>query len=531
MREIAYRSQSNPDGTITIEESTGQTITSHNLDELLDWLLFDYQDKPDHICVTWDLAQFVAPILRKLGIECCQELVETHRTKLYKPYKIFYRYRTESGGVFGIDKGFKRCTFNVYSLNQFFPEGTPPPETVDDTRHLAWKLLQSMGSAEIYPDRLTSPIAAFLSCQELPVKMDGNLPVTATLAEEYAFNCTSKEWRDCFKVGHWDKAYDYDITNAYAYAASELLDSRNGGYIYSDSWVPGSSWGFMKGKVTINDGVKVSPIMCEMPDGSWGTPTGTWETYLTLDEAIFIKEWAIGRFIMDDGWFVKFNYKSYPLKEFMQNMYRHRLVADTRTLGEFLKDVANGLVGKLLQINDDGTVGEYYNPMWHALITSRTRLRVAKFIYENKVQDNTIAVNTDGCLLDTMIPMKALDLGRMGGWRCSGVNPAIALSPGLIFTADKKPQGINYDTLSRMMRQYPGRSEYRHQRERHTTLLEAVKAGELSQVGAMNRYAGAVNLPSLAEWQTREFEGYPATGGQLMARIYNSKPFALKENK
>lgn len=308
MRVIAYTIESHDDGQITIRESTGQSITSSEIDKLFDWLMVAYKPVPDALFVAWDLGDFAAPLLRKLGVECCEELAgPNHKTKIPDPYKVFFRYRPESGGVLGIDKGYKIATASIYSLNQFFPKDTPDPETAEEIQAYGDDLVRLLASVGLEPSKLTSAVAAYLSCVNLPLPLYKDASESEKMAGDYAFHCTSKEWRDCYQVGHWEasECEEYDLTNAYAAVAARMPNTRDAEYLHSTEYVEGAYWGFLKGRVTINDDVLVSPIMRTMADGAWGTPVGSWDTYLTLHEVKFIERWGIGHFELEDGWFLK----------------------------------------------------------------------------------------------------------------------------------------------------------------------------------------------------------------------------------
>lgn len=528
MRVVAYLLKVDGD-QLTVQESNGQSLTSENVDDLFDFIMDDYMEKPDKIFVTWDLADFAAPLFRKLGKACCEQLASTwHKTKLHQPYTVFFRYRTESGGVLGIDKGVHDQTVSIYSLSQFFPKETPEPQSAKEVKMYGDELLKAMGEAGIVPNKLTSPIASYLSACPLPLS-SGEITPTEVMAGEYAKECTSKEWRDCFKVGWWQEgeSYDYDIVNAYSSVAQYLRDTRSADYIYSRDYVPDACWGFLKGRVTINDDVLVSPIVKVMEDGSLGTPVGSWDTYLTLWEARFINEWEIGHFDLEDGWFVQFTNNSRPLADIMVGLYNDRVKAENPMLSRYLKGVANGIVGKFLETHDDGSVGPYYNPIWHAAVTSVVRLKVAKFIYENNVQRSVVAVNTDGCLLEQKVSVP--DNPTLGEWRYSGSKPVLVLSSGYIFSADKQPHGVNYDMLMDKIAECPDACAYRSSMQRPTTLQEAVEYGDITQVGEMNAYASMINLPEIAESQTREFDSFPQTGGTLIGAKYSSVPFKVTE--
>jgi len=549
MRVIAYTSEAHPDGAVTLRESTGQSITSTDLHELLKWLLDDWKPDPDTLFVTWNLGQFTAPLLRKLGTAACQNLAnpQYNRTELFRPYVIFFRYKTDTGGIFKIECGPLRddngrkhrtqeCT--IYSLAQFFDRDAADPG-VETCQQLGDTLLRELATAGIHPTKLTSPVAAYLSSAELPAPKSRDAAPNQVYAEEYAEKC-SHEWRDCFQVGHWTKgnAFDYDITSAYASVAATLLDTRDAEFLYSKDYIPGAYWGFLKGKVTLYSSANIHPIITTMTNGQLGTPTGCWDTYLTQNDVRFITQSGIGHFELQDGWFVKFKHGERPLADTMQDLYTRRRISELRNcaaLPQFLKSVGNGFVGKFLEKYDrlytlpDGTktnVGEFYNAIWHAVVTDTTRLKVAEFIYKHNAQDNVIGVNTDGCLLDRQVPLLNGNHSP-GQWRLSGTHPVIVLSPQRVMSGHKHPQGMSYDTLIKLIADKPDSQEYTETGQRYITLSEAVEAGDISSVGELASRGRSLILPAMWESQTRHFPKFPLTGAELLMNHYRSVPHTV----
>jgi len=401
------------------------------------------------------------------------------------------------------------------------------------------ELLRQLDTAGMQPTKLTSPIAAYLSCNMLPAPKSREAGPSQVYADEYAREC-SREWRDCFQVGHWTQgeAFDFDMVNAYAAAASRLMDTRYADFTYSKEPMPGAYWGFLKGRVTINPDVLVHPIIAELPNGALGTPVGSWDTYLTSADVKFIERWGIGEFEMEDGWFVTFRHGLQPLNSTMKKLYADRMKAkntgDT-ALATFLKNVANGFVGKFLETYEnpytlpDGTktnVGEYYNPIWHAVVTATARLKLAEFIYQNDAQENVIAVNTDGCLLDKMVEVSANP--TMGEWKLAGSNPVIVLSPQRVMSGDKHPQGMTYSMLCELIAEHPDSSEYLETGSRYVTLSEAVEAGDISSVGESAQRGRGLTLPAIGASQTRIFPQFPQTGAELLTQVYKSFPIRLE---
>jgi len=546
-RVIAYSSRDNQDGTITITESTGQSITSSDLSELFKWLLDDWKPEPDKLFVTWNLGQFTAPLLRKLGIAACRNLADPqyNRTEFFRPFVVFFRYKADTGGLFRIesgplreDNGRKHRTneFGCYSLAQFIDRNAPDPGP-EQCQRLGTDLVAQLDRAGISPSKLTSPIAAYLSATELPAPKSSEASPEHIMAEDYAEKC-SREWRDCFQVGHWDEgeSFDYDITSAYAWAATRLPDTRESEFIFSRDYVDGAYDGFLKGRVTIDKNVLVHPIVTELPNGALGTPVGSWDTHLTLGEVRFIERHNIGRFDLVDGWFIKSSGRP-PLADLMHALYNRRKEAEREretALAQFLKGVANGFVGKFLEKYDrlytlpDGSktnVGEYYNATWHAMVTSAVRLRLGSFIYQHRAQENVIGVNTDGCLLDKRVSTVATP--ELGDWRLTGSPPVIVVSPQRVMHGHKRPQGMTYDMLVQLIAENPDEMEYVERGERYVTLTEAVDAGDIAAVGELATRGRGLLLPAIGEGQTRIFPEFPATGAELLANRYRSRPVVL----
>jgi len=252
--------------------------------------------------------------------------------------------------------------------------------------------------------------------------------------------------------------------------------------------------------------------------------------YITLDEVEHMRRWGYGDFKLCNGWFIRAG-NDRPMEHPMDVLYTKRgrdMLSD-----KFIKRVANGIIGMFLQTYQDGKLGNLYNPIWHAVVTSRVRLKGADFLNTYGATDSLIHFGTDGCLLDRPVASGGgsggiLDWNNgMGSWRFIGSEPTFVLSPGLLFAGSRHPKGINHDLLMSMVTEHPRKSSYQAKLPRRVTLAEAVAANDMSILGSTQDFYSTVDLHTLHLNQDRVFDGMPRTGQSLLNNKYRSEPVAL----
>jgi len=516
---------------VLILDSREGRILSPNITYLLDFLL---ESNPDHIKVVWNLDWFTAPIFKLLGREICEAIVgSTHQATFnvddsQSAYSIYFlpdkllTITKELGG----NQAKMRTT--IYGLDGFFDDDEPEPGSVYSLAERGNKLLTELGKIDIFPSKLTSPIGAFLSSRRLPNLPNMNdTPEQFLEAQIFAEKCDGLEWREAFQLGHWDadECFSYDLSCAYGSVAARLPDLRYAEYTYSKEIIESAYWGFLHGTITINDDVKVSPIMTRLEDGRLFNPVGTWDTFLTVDEAKFVERYGIGSFRLKEGWFLKFKHGFSPLEELIEMLYTQRSRCDP-ILNTFLKRVPSGVVGKMHEHHDDVGLGVYFNPIYHAIITATVRLKVAQLIYENQAQDAVVRINTDGLLVDR--PLWIAKGRGLGKWRQINSQPVIVLSPELVFTGDKHPNGMNYEILSKLIAIHPRSSLYETKLPKRVTLAEAVRDNDLDSLGTTTTRTSRLDLLILAQNQIRNFPKFPRNGAALMGSKFESEPIRIK---
>jgi hypothetical protein len=284
-------------------------------------------------------------------------------------------------------------------------------------------------------------------------------------------------------------------------------------------------WGFMKGIATIDDNVKVSPIFNE--EGK--QVTGKFPAYITWQEYKWIKKWGIGGFKIDDGYFLKFTSYIYPMEIPLKRLFNQRGFG---TITDMLSKRISTAVGfgKFLEKHEDGMVGNYYNPPYACMVVSQNNLRVAEFIYKNKLQDDLVHVGVDS-VSSTKEAKYVGDQMRigMGDWRFSGIGAMLVLSSGRVYHGDKKPHGLNYSEIVDLINKHPKETYYTANLMRRQTLDESIQLNDLNGLGKMKLTSSAFDINLLRSTTDRFYKQFPKNGYELLNGQYKSEPLSSNE--
>ena len=514
---------------ILIQDSEGESVNSSDVRELLAFLNEPYSDRDTFaIKVFWDLDTAISPILRKLGINACRQLASpshAYENIFYIPSKIFCIEGNENKSFF-------------YHLAQYYPD-EEEQDDVETIAGMASNILDAFKAMGLHPKKLTSPIAVYeaevLRHMQIPTIL--NIPGKYEELIEYAEDCIGRLWIQAYQIGHWDvgEIYEYDMRSAYPAISARLRSLQYAKYVKAKH-IPSEheifveeepDWGFMRGKVTIYDGVNISPIFYN--NGSTNIhPTGTWETTITLQEYRFINKWKIGEFKIDDGYFIKFTAPVMPLEVAMKRLFNQR--GQGGLINGLAKRIATGgAYGKFIEKHEDGSVGAYYNPIYAAMINSIANLKIAEFIYQNNLQDDVVHIGVDS-VMSTKEATKGVYNGNtpMGCWRLSGIGAALVLSSGRVYHGDKKPQGLNYDEIISLIRQHPRETFYRTILKRRQTLEESIQLNDLNGLGKMKDVSSSFDINLLKGTTDRVYRIFPINGHELLSNQYKSKPISIK---
>jgi hypothetical protein len=513
---------------VVLADGSGEYEPSNSIVELLH-ILCD-EDTEGRIHFAWNIDEFIAPILQLLDETNLKYFVREHWLKIANFGKILYI----PSKIFGIYQ-YDEKPITIYSLSQYFIS-LEDPKDANKIWGMADILINTLKGMGINATSFTSPAKIY----EQGVLEHCSIPTAYDIKEkecvEYAWHCAGRPWIECFQIGYFDTTWDYDETCAYPYQMTKLQNTNHAIYQKSKTMIENADWGFLKGRITINKEVKVSPVTRRLLDGSIINPSGSWDDFITLDAVKFIYQWNIGSFKLYDGWFLKFTSDYKPLEIPMKKLFSFR--GDKDLKDQLAKRMANGAIGKFLEEHKGGSeYGKFYNPLYGAMVQERTRLEVGRFTYVNKLWDRDIvAVNTDGVLAkkDAGMKLEPDKPRKMGKWRLTDIGPCIAESSGNVFHADKKPHGITYEALLSEIEANPNKSYYDIKGLRLVTINDIIdhKAG-WNELGKMKEFATSsvdlVKLLAMSKTDSldRRFDKMPLVGKDLLDNNYLSEPIEL----
>jgi hypothetical protein len=335
-----------------------------------------------------------------------------------------------------------------------------------------------------------------------------------------------REWIQNYWIGHFKKGetFDYDVRSSYGYNLSQCLDYQYATFQKSTTAVKDADDGLLQGTITIYPNVRYSPICFNNNKRTLHPVNKTWDDVITLKEVRWIYRHKIGEFKLDYGYFWKYNQQIKPFEIVLNRVYALR--DNGGMVRKMAKRIGSAAWGKLLQATlPSGDVNPYYSPVLGMQAQTSARLQVGDFIYDNKLNetDDVLCVSTDGVrtLKEVVIPENK----RMGEWRMEEPTECLVLSAGLIFTPNKRPQGITYEELMTAIHNKPSENIWQNKIMRHITLTEAIdNMGDINKVGEIGTFYKGIGLPDLRGEQTCLYDKYPETGKELLENKYMGNP-------
>lgn len=407
MKIIAIKTAATENG-IAITRSDIGICFSDDLEELLDFIR---KDTDDSLLLAWNLDETVAPILRKLGEELCKKLWDNASVE-YRKYSIFY----VQNKVFAVSlkKEFGK-NVSIYHLSQYFSDEVEP-EDINGIVQYGERLVEANHKMKLYGKKYSSPIALFEQCvlkyTDMPTMKNSNMPMELA---EWAWECAGKQWVEAFKIGHWDKAYAYDLSSAYSSVLRDMIDIRECDFVKDTKYHPEAFYGFCKGIVTINDNVTVHPVMHElidMDEKRFNTPVGIYPEKITKAMWDFIRRWKIGYYELEAAWWIipqKPLHLKFPLRNLIERLWKFK-ASDDKLISSLAKRTINSLYGKSLEERKKG-FGEFFNPVWGCYCSDLTKLEVCRQIYTHKAMNNLIHISVDGFETDKPLSQIAREHG------------------------------------------------------------------------------------------------------------------------
>jgi len=410
---------------------------------------------------------------------------------------------------------------NIYGIAKYFRGRVQKPNDIDGVVSAGNEVIDALAEMGMFPTKLSSPIAIWEQC----VLNHLDIPKYQSLSKNVcnrSWYCSGKTWIEAYKLGYWEKSYEYDISSAFPTVMKNLIDTRHCDIVESAEYQHRAVYGYCEGVVTIYDNVQVSPIIYELDDSGLSTRTGTWETMLTKKEIDCIRRWHIGEFKITAGSWLIPRKLVRPFKIPMERILRYKQ-HDNPLIRDMAKAISVGAYGKLGETHPSETgykaFGRHVMPVYFAEISTNPRLEVADFIYRNKLTDSLIHVSVDGFQSDEQLGNITPHNGFQ--WKVSDIIPTLVISSGLIYIGDRtKPKGLTLDNVKAMVEAHPYSGYYSKALKRTVTLGDAVSRGKLEDIGTVKPMYQDIDLYRAEH--SRLFRKQPQTGYQLMNRKFCS---------
>lgn len=458
---------------------------------------------------------------------------ETGKGRVYiEPYELNYYPKT----MFTIDKyvGVKRYgnPFCILADMSQYMNTKIEPNLLDGqifsrlnvAKDIAQQVYESLVKLNLKPKTLTSPIRAYHN----DVLRNMNLPTWKDMPEEcanYWYQACVGGWVEAFKIGHFEKLWDYDIQSAYPYQMRKLANFKNlgaGRWEKVSDFIPDHKDGmlgiFQAFYATESD---FHPVIFKDFQGRNFTPTGEYPCFLTWNKMEFIKYHKLGEIKVVDGWVWKPNSPvSRPLYRPIEELYKKKNQA-TGIEREVIKRVMVGIYGKLgetLKYNASTPFGEFFNPCWRAEVENNTHLRVMHFCMQNKIVP--VSITTDGVLTDKEINI--IPSTKIGEWKLDSVTKGLVFGSGCIALQGKQKEGdfsLNYDELLERIIKDKEIKEITIEKEGFVTIGEAIERNIMDKLGEFEVDKRSIILNNDIK---RIYPNEPENFGMLLCSQYDS---------
>lgn len=181
--------------------SDGRTLLTSSWFDAVSFLL-----EPCEMAVTWNVDRLAEAFISLIPTKIATDLKNNGKAYLPNKEKLYYQV----GRVFAITYG--RET-NIYALNKYADK---EPTDIKELEKLGYDVLEAYKVIGIEPTKLMSPVSNYsLDLIDYPRACDlpdSALPMLNKCAEK-----AWVEWREVYKLGHWNKeeVSDYDL-NCYS---------------------------------------------------------------------------------------------------------------------------------------------------------------------------------------------------------------------------------------------------------------------------------------------------------------------------
>lgn len=515
---------------------SGKTLVNSRREETHnDYLTWLAAQPEEALKIFYNLNYAVSQLLREIGIseEQGQKILDSSGL-YYPPYEIKY----VPDKFLSVKHGFyKGAPFSSYADASQYDKSLPIKaddgfdyclDCSNTAKELGTVVYNALVKVGLHPTTLVSPISAFskeiLNHMNLPTVDD--IPLEAA---EMAYECCHGNWVETYIKGHWDKAYDYDLSSAYPSEVARLMDTRYGKWYNYPLYMPEAAYGYCQGVVSIDE--PLHPILYSSNNNRNYTPVGEWEGIITKNHWDYLT--GRGDFSCSNAWWWVPKKTVYPFKAMISKLYELK-EQSSGLEREVIKRIPNGIYGYFLQLRR-GVMGDAFNPVWGAEIESRVGIKVAEFCHQaEEIGAEVISVAVDGVTITNKIPDGSLLIINGGSnegagkWKLSAECPCLSIASGLVALQDKYGGldfSLDYNYLVDKIRRNPSKKSIVLKKKSFVGVAKALQVDKWDNLGELETISRTIDL-SGGDLK-RIYLDSPANGGDLMDKTYHSEPLDI----
>jgi len=360
------------------------------------------------------------------------------------------------------------------------------------------------------------------------------------LVQYYAFQAYHGGRFEVTERGRIGKCTGLDISSAYPYWISQLIDVRKGRWKNTNELHEDAYYGFYLATVDI-------PYMHLPPLAfNWGEtviyPCGSWTAYFTKEELECLH--GLGEYEIIYGMEFYPDEIIYPFKEALTKLYDLKNNTSKEDFKYALyKKIMNSFYGsmyeKVKMFDGSYRAGMMFFPIYATLITANTRIQLWKKAVE--YGKDCVSLATDGLLIKGNINHS--NNKSLGGWENEGVGDSFILRSGIYSKGDemrqrgvmtsrkfRTPYGY-YENLFDYIREKPELTSYPILNYRPVHMREAVKHNQKYTIEEINVFKESEIAFDLNTEIKRVYDYDTITGFDLLNTNYKSMPHYLTEGK
>ncbi len=503
-----------------IYASDGRTLLNPKGTQVFDWLLTDNHKENK---LFYDLDPSVASIVR-------MTMTESQAKELYDKERVFvdgYKITYFPTRFFAIDS--QRAFINMGNMIRYKSDTHYSPDDSIEDKIAKAKEAESIAVAArnvlkelgLDQQRIISPVAALVDkyvWSLRPPTID-DIPEEAG---EIAYKTIKGNHLECYQMGYWDEAFDYDITTAYGSRLAKLLDTRRGTWV-KDTTIPDKAvYGFAEGMLNVT--APFHPFMVKETEDYSYTPIGARPDQLPLSMIRLLHKHNLGTFDIQKGWWwiPSERLPRYePLKGVVSHL--HSIRSQSEGLKKaIIRQMLAGIWGRMVEVRKN-KLGKLFNPVWGSIVENDIKCQVC----DTCLSANTIPllVAVDGVITDRPLPIQ--EGSEMGAWRLSHSGKCIIISSGVVGFEGKQGAeefALHYEWLHEQLSEHPDQTEYAMVKYSPLTLAKALQTNQFNQLGELQK---ANRRIVIGKDYKRLWSDYPQNGDDLLSHHYQSTPIDI----